>query len=100
MSVSIFNTILFTLAISTLVNASEHHDAKELFEEAQCMKCHNKNDFQVRQDNVNTFNKLNTSVQACANNNHAGWFEEDIHGVSRYLNHKYYKLPQPPAMED
>jgi len=99
MSLPIFQVTLLLL-ISTLLNATEHHDAKELFAQAKCMRCHNTNDFQSRKEKVNDFSKLNKSVKACATNTHTGWFEEDVHGVSRYLNHKYYKLPQPPAMEE
>jgi phage FluMu protein Com len=96
-----FNKIILLLTCSfALVHASEHHEANELFHEAKCLRCHNTNDFHVREEKVNSFKKLNKQVQACASNTHAGWFEEEVHGVSRYLNHNYYKMPQPPAMEE
>ncbi len=95
----IFQVALLLLTPNFLY-ATQHHEAKELFTEAKCMRCHNTDDFQAKEEKVNNFIKLNKSVQTCASNNHAGWFEEDVHSVSRYLNHKHYKFVQPPAMED
>ena len=92
-------TALF-LSFTYTAMASEHKDAKEIFDEAACMRCHSINHFRVKKERVNSFEKLQKSVQRCASNTHAGWFEEDIYGVSRFLNHEYYKMPQPPAMEE
>jgi cytochrome c553 len=99
MSRTSFVMLILLSTLSALI-ASEHKDAKEMFDEAACMRCHNDNSFQVRKERIDNFEKLYSSVQACARNTHAGWFEEDMHKVSRYLNHEYYKMPQPPAMEE
>ena len=95
----ILSSLSLLLSYSPLF-ASEHKEAKELFTEAKCMRCHSTNDFKAQKDRVNSFKKLNISVEACASNTHAGWFEEDIHNVSRYLNHKYYDFKQPPKLEE
>jgi hypothetical protein len=86
---NIKNVILLAL-LSTTAFSNEHHEAKELFDEANCMKCHNPNDFEHKEEKVTNFKKLHRSVKACARNNHAGWFEEDEYSVSKYLNHNYY----------
>ncbi len=91
--------LLLTLS-ATLANAEQHHEAKELFMDAKCLRCHNVNDFNARKEKIDTFTKLNAQVKACATNTHAGWFEEESHSVSRYLNHSYYHFPQPAALED
>jgi len=95
-----FTLQIVSLILSSIIFASEHKEAKELFTEAKCMRCHNTNDFQARENGVNSFTKLHKSVQACARNTNAGWFEEDNHNVSRYLNHKHYGFEQPPKLED
>lgn len=95
-----FTLQIVSLLLSSIIFASEHKEAKELFTEAQCMHCHNTNDFQPRKNGVNNFAKLHKSVQACARNTNAGWFEEDNHNVSRYLNHKHYGFEQLPKLEE
>jgi len=95
-----FTLQIVSLLISTTLFSSEHKEARELFTEAKCMHCHHTNDFQARENGVSSFAKLHKSVQACAINNNAGWFEEDNHNVSRYLNHKYYGFKQPPKLEE
>lgn len=93
--INIKNVIIISLLISTAFS-TEHHEAKELFDEANCMKCHNSNDFQHDEEKVSNFKKLYHSVKTCARNNHAGWFEEDEYSVSKYLNHKYYHYKNIP----
>jgi len=95
-----FTLLIMLLTGSSLLASSQHKEAKELFTEAKCMGCHNVNDFNARQEAVNNFTKLHKSVQSCARNTNAGWFEEDNHNVSRYLNHKYYGFKQPPKLEE
>jgi cytochrome c peroxidase len=93
--INIKNVIIFLL-FSTVAFSSEHHEAKELFDEAKCMRCHNSNDFRHDEERVYNFKRLNHSVHTCATNNNAGWFEEDEHSVSKYLNHKYYHYKNIP----
>ena len=95
-----FRLQLVSLLMSSFLFASEHKEAKELFDEAKCMRCHNTNDFTARKDGVNSFKQLHKSVQACSRNTNAGWFEEDNHNVSRYLNHEHYGFKQPPKLEE
>ena len=83
-SVLIFNVLLF----------AEHEDAKELFEEADCMSCHNGEDFQKRKDKVYDFKKLHKAVNTCRFANEAEWFDDESLDVSKYLNAKYYKFKE------
>ena len=69
---------------------ADMHTAKQLFDENDCTKCHNVEKFKYRKDKVNSFEKLNSVVGACANGTNTGWFEEEILDVSSYLNNKYY----------
>lgn len=65
---------------------------KELFNDADCMSCHVKNDFAKRKDKVNNFTRLHKTVTACQFNNDVGWFDDETLDVSEYLNKKYYKF--------
>lgn len=60
------------------------------------MRCHVINDFKAREEKVNSFKKLHHQVKVCADNNYAGWFEEDVQSVSKYLNGHYYKFHLKP----
>jgi len=86
------NIFLTTMIFSTFLTASE--SGKELFNDAKCMDCHNKNDFKHRKNKVNSFGKLIKSVRACAVNNDAEWFDDEVNDVAKYLNkqHYHYKL--------
>ena len=90
-----FMTISFTLVtlLSSLAQA-DIEEAKELFNEAKCMKCHTPNHFKHKEDKVSNFHKLHKSVTACALNTGAGWFDDETKDVSRYLNKKYYKYEE------
>lgn len=81
-----------TLLLTTTIYASNHEEAKELFDGADCMSCHNNEDFKARKEKTNNFKKLHKSVMACQINNNAGWFDDEAHSVSKFLNKKYYKF--------
>ena len=97
-----FNQILLFSAIvlSSLLQA-DMKEAEALFDEAKCMECHNNEDFKNRADKVNSFKKLEKSVNACSSNTDTGWFEEENEDVAAFLNHKFYHYKQPlVAKED
>ena len=77
---------IVSLLISSILFSSEHKEAKELCTEVKCMHCHNTNDFQTRKNGVNSFAKLHKSVQACARNTNAGWFEEGTITMSAVIS--------------
>lgn len=81
---------LIPIFISSCLHANPH--SQELMDEANCMKCHATSDFEAREEKINSFKKLHHQVKVCADNNFAGWFEEDVQSVSEYLNTRYYKL--------
>jgi hypothetical protein len=86
--------IVYTTAllISTLLNANDPENGKELFDEAKCMGCHNKGDFKYNQKKVKNMKILHQKVDACAINNGAGWFDDETLDVVHYLNKEYYKF--------
>lgn len=85
--------LLYIIIFTTPLYTYETHP-QELMDDATCMKCHYSGDFEAKEEKVNSFTKLHDQVKACANNNHAGWFEEEVMDVSDYLNSKYYNLPR------
>jgi uncharacterized protein YrrD len=91
-----FNKKVLTLLISTIILSScvyaDMTEAKELFNEAKCMECHNKSDFKVKEDKVNSFKKLHNTVRQCSFNTNTGWFDDETLDVVKYLNKEYYKF--------
>lgn len=68
--------------------------------DAKCAGCHNTMfpDKDGRQLYSDLFRKVETApalrgmITACANRSRAGWFEEEIEHVGRYLNDTHYKF--------
>jgi len=85
----IFTTVVL---VSSILYASDIKNGQELFNEAACMECHNKEDFKYNEKKVKDMKKLYNSVEACAINNDAGWFDDETLDVVHYLNKEYYKL--------
>ena len=83
--------LLYLILCSSVLYGS-HHTPKDLMDDANCMRCHTTSDFEAREEKVNSFKKLHHQVKACADNNYAGWFDEDVESVSEYLNLRYYKF--------
>ncbi len=85
-------TMISYLLIVTNITLFANEEAKEMIKEAECMSCHNKEDFKPTPKK--NFTKLHTSVQACQLANDAGWFDDETLDVSRYLNKIYYKYEE------
>jgi len=81
--------ILFTTQLS-----ADEEEAAEMFKEAQCMSCHNKEDFSPEQRKRKNFNQLHNSVKACQLANDAEWFDDETKEVAKYLNKKYYNYEE------
>jgi len=87
------NIILVTMLLFvTNLSAIDIKNGEELFKDASCMECHNREDFQKNKKKVNSFQKLYNSVQACQFQNDVSWFDDETEDVSYYLNKKYYKF--------
>ncbi|MFT7004422.1 MAG: hypothetical protein ACJAWW_001780 [Sulfurimonas sp.] len=84
-------TLISTIMLSSCVYA-DMTEAKELFDEAKCMECHNNIDFKVKKDKVNSFKKLHNAVKQCSFNTSTGWFDDETLDVVQYLNKEYYKF--------
>ncbi len=81
--------LLIGILLSSFVYADE---AKELFDEAKCMECHNNSDFGGDTSKSKSYKEVHDVVIACQMNNDAGWFDEDSELVTDYLNNKFYKF--------
>jgi len=68
--------ILLTI-FSTCNIQADSSEAKELFNEANCIKCHQTSSFKARKDKVNNFPKLYSVVDRCEYNNKVGWFDDE-----------------------
>jgi len=86
--------LLISIIFSNILLFAEHEDAKELFNDAACMDCHNDEDFANRKNKINNFAKLHKAVDACRFGNEAEWFDDESMDVSKYLNAKYYKFKE------
>jgi len=82
--------LLISFLFSPILLLAEHEEAKELFEDAACMECHNNEDFTPKKTKVSNFKKLSKAVDACRYSNEVEWFDDESHEVSKYLNHMYY----------
>lgn len=66
----------------------------------KCVSCHNsmfpdKDGSQLYSEmfrKADSAAKLRGMIEFCSNRTNAGWFEEDIQHVGRYLNDTYYKF--------
>ncbi|WP_304545647.1 hypothetical protein [Sulfurimonas microaerophilic] len=81
-------TVLYLILFCLELHGDD--DPQELMDDAHCMRCHATTDFQPREEKVNSFRKLHHQVGVCAENNFAGWFEEEKLDVSNHLDWKHY----------
>ena len=65
--------------------------AKQLFDKAKCMECHNVEDFKNKMIRKSkTFEQMKGMVSACQIQHDAQWFDDEEHEVAKYLNKEYY----------
>ena len=82
--------ILISISLLSISLLADKEEAKTLFNESDCLKCHAVSTFKAREHKVNNFKKLHKTVERCVNGSNAGWFEEEIKDVALYLNEDYY----------
>jgi len=85
-------TYATTLLLCTSLYGIDIPNGKELFIEAKCMECHNKEDFAVNEKKVKNMKVLHQRVEACAINSDAGWFDDETLDVVHYLNKEHYEF--------
>lgn len=83
----LFLTSLLIFSSALYANIDQ---GKELFDENNCINCHDLKQFKYRKNKVHNFNKLHKVVNACAINSGIGLFDDEVKDVSLYLNHNYY----------
>lgn len=89
MSIKILSFSL-TILISSNYIFADIHEAKELFDNAKCMSCHNNEDFLEKTRKAKDFLKVHQKVSICAHNNSVEWFDDETMDVTKYLNQKFY----------
>ena len=78
------------LLLSSLYAQTPFEEGQELYDDANCVKCHAPSSFKHRENKVNNIDKLAKKVKACEFNTHTGWFDEERAEVVKLLNHQYY----------
>jgi len=74
---------------------AQEEDGKKLFYDAKCLECHNVADFKDKKlRKSKSFQAMEGMVSACQIQNNVMWFDEEVHGVARYLNREYYKFKE------
>ena len=84
-SIIITSILLFS---STLF--ADIEEGKEMFDESNCMECHETSHFKAKKDKVNDYKKLHKIVSMCAFNNDTGWFDDELDDVVKYVNREFY----------
>jgi len=67
-------------------------EGKKLFNEGSCLQCHNQEDFGNEKSKIKMFKQLEARVQACQLAGNDGFFDDEVHGIAKYLNKDFYKL--------
>lgn len=85
--------LLLVVLLSALnLFSSNVENGKDLYYEAECQKCHTSEDYTNKNRKVKDFAKLQWRVKRCDFTMDAGWFDEDIEDVVKYLNNSFYKF--------
>ncbi len=83
---------LTSLLLLTPSLFADVEEGKELFHDADCMSCHNNEDFSPKERKATDYRKLHMAVDACRFANDADWFDDESDSVTEYLNKKYYNF--------
>jgi len=94
-----FKTVI---AISLLVSSSSAFalseqalEGKELYIEADCMRCHGiLPQYDPKENKAKNFKQVVSWVSGCDGMFDIGWFPEEQTSVAHYLNELYYKHEQ------
>jgi cytochrome c553 len=96
--------ITFCLLATTLANAAaptsdavlgeavssvEESSGKALHEKA-CTSCHGSEVYTREDRKMQSLDNLKSQVARCNANTRAGWFDDEMHSVTEFLNDSYY----------
>ena len=82
--------IISLLICASYLFSADSRSGEELYMEAKCQKCHTSKDYTSPNRKVKDLVKLKWRVKRCDFTMDAGWFEEDIEDVVKYLNDEFY----------
>jgi len=71
--------------------AADTPDAHALYEQ-NCLKCHGPEVYTRADRKIDSLPALAAQVRRCETNLELRWFDEDIEGVTDYLNRTFYKF--------
>jgi hypothetical protein len=71
--------------------AADTPDAHALYEQ-NCLKCHGPEVYTRADRKIDSLPALAAQVRRCETNLELRWFDEDIDGVTDYLNRTFYKF--------
>lgn len=83
----------FSTFASAYANETLMTEGRYLFEEAQCMACHQARPFNGPNTKVKSLSGLRAMVEACNTNLSVGWFPDEVQAVTHYLNKTHYNFP-------
>ena len=86
--------IIVMLIVTSNLFSSNIDNGKDLYFEAKCQKCHTPEDYTSEKRKIQDLAKLKWRVKRCNFTMNAGWFDEDIADVVKYLNESYYKFKE------
>jgi mono/diheme cytochrome c family protein len=82
---------LTLLALGGPATAEDAPNARGLYEQ-HCVKCHGAEVFTRPDRKIDSYAALARQVRWCETNLELRWFDEDVVGVTDYLNNNYYKF--------
>jgi len=82
------------------VSASHASDGAALHQKS-CASCHNgmfpggkgEMNYSAEFRKITQLTQLRQRVETCASRVNAGWFDEEIDGVTQWLNQRFYRFP-------
>ncbi|WP_459818215.1 hypothetical protein [Galenea microaerophila] len=87
-----FILLLFISSVGTqaLAESKRLPTGLMLVNEANCMRCHSEKTFHYGPSKMENLKHLHQQVKRCESNLKIGWFEDEMHDVTDYLNTTFY----------
>lgn len=83
--------LLPALGSAPAAAAEPTHNAQALYEQ-NCLKCHGAEVYTRPDRKIDSLPALAAQVRRCETNLELRWFDEDVDGVTDYLNRSFYRF--------
>jgi mono/diheme cytochrome c family protein len=80
---------VFVALFTTQAPAAEDGDAQTLYEQ-NCVSCHGSEVFTREDHKIRSLSALDAQVRYCETAQGLGWSDDEISGVARLLNDRFY----------